>query len=264
MAGVTTWSEEEDDFLKRAAGNRHSASEIAQLLNEVFDTSRSRSAVCGRASRLGVELNSDLALRGVARRSKQERAAGADDVVLRKGSSAQVAQRAAGVRVLQASQTAALAKGRAEKAVPESTAVPALKPPAKQRHNSHNIRVKATRHLDERFDAIRTQRLAEVAAFEAKLAESGGVNPGVLFMERDITKHCAAPMPGWDAAPIMEKRVCGAPVEWRSVQVGEAGFSMEPTSWCTDCRKRFVVSATDRRADLSKLASVDKSVRRAA
>lgn len=258
---AATWSEEEDDFLKRAADNRHSSNEIAQLLAEVFGTSRTRSAVCGRASRLGVELNSDLGLRGVAKRSKEERerAAKPDDGDLRRGSDVQVSQRAAGAAALQASQAAALAKRRAA-----PTALPALKPPAKQKHNAHNIKVKATRHLDERFDAIRTQRLAEVAAFEAKLAESGGVNPGVLFLERNMLKHCCAPMAGWDEAPIDEKRVCGAPVEWRSVQVGGEGFAMEPTSWCSDCRKRFTITATERRADLSKLASLDKSVRRAA
>lgn len=255
MAGVSTWSEEEDDFLKRLAASGLSASEAAQQLSDVFGGSRTRSATLGRAHRLGVVFSGGAGLRTANRLPSPAQRAAAS----RNGA---IGQEVSKTRLVAATKVARARKKAEQETAP--VAVPALRPPAKQKHNSHNIRVKATRHLDERFDAIRAQRLAEVAAYEAKLAESGGVNPGVLFMERDMTKHCAAPMPGWDAAPIMEKRVCGAPIEWRSVQVGEAGFNMEPTSWCVDCRKRFVVAPTDRRADLSKLATVDRSVRRAA
>jgi hypothetical protein len=235
---MTPWSEEENDFLRRLAAARHSGAEISAQLEEIFGSKRSRSAVLGRAMRLGVSINSDLASRGVAKKAKAP----------------------AGKTASQARHMHAPAPAAAE--TPASS-LPALRPPERQKHNSHNIRVKATRHLDERFDEIRTARLAEVAAFEAKLAENGDVNPGVLFLERDMTKHCAAPMAGWDAAPIYEKRVCGAPVEWRIVNIGET-TSAQPTSWCEACRKRFTVSASDKRADLTKLASLDKSVRRAA
>lgn len=268
------WSEEEDDFLKRQAASGLSATEAAQQLGEVFGTARTRSAVLGRAHRLGVAFAGGSGLRSARNPAQIAAAAKGLAAIAARTANRTPAQQVATERNGAAGREAAKAKSAAsaklarpsEKADRDSAAksLPALKPPARQKHNVHNIKVKATRHLDERFDAIRTQRLAEVAAFEAKLAQSGGVNPGVLFMERDMTKHCAAPMPGWDSAPIDEKRVCGAPVEWRSVQVGEAGFSMEPTSWCSDCRKRFTVAATERRADLGKLASIDKSVRRAA
>lgn len=233
MAAARTWSEEEDDFLRRLIAGGHSAGEACAQIEAVFGGGRSRNAVIGRATRLKLSFEGGAGLRSMR-------------------SPAQIKATAKGLAAMAERRKAGMAKA------------PPLKPPAKQKHNAHNIKVRATRHLDAAFDAIRTPRLAEVSRFEAKLAESGGVNPGVLFLERDMTRHCAAPMAGWDEAPIAEKRVCGAPVEWRSVQVGGAGQSMEPTSWCIDCRKRFTIAATDRRADLGQLASLDKSTRRAA
>lgn len=235
MTGPRTWSEEEDDFLRRLVKSGSSASEARQQFEDVFGGGRTRNAVIGRASRLG------LSFGGAQSNS----------------AAAQIAGRSRGLASIAKIRKAAKVEPPAiERATvspvpsPAKAVAPPLKPPAKQKHNANNIRIKATRHLD--------------AAFEAQLAQSGGINPGVLFMERDMTKHCSAPMAGWDSAPITEKRVCGAPVEWRAVKVGGAGDSMEPTSWCTSCRKRFTVAATERRSDLRGLATLDRSVRRVA
>jgi hypothetical protein len=229
MAAQMSWTDEEDDFLRRALAQGATYSQAAAELEAVFGNGRTANSLIGRAARKGFAF------------SKRE-----------KPSEPKPEKQAKAVKPV--------AKAPAPK--PAARAVPALKPPAKQKHNANNIRVKATRHLDERFDEVRAQRLAEVAAFEAKVDQSGGINPGVLFLEREIDE-CAAPMPGWDSAPVQAKRVCGAPVEWRPVNIG--GITVEqPTSWCTNCRKRFTVPSTDRRADFGKLASLDRSVRRAA
>lgn len=245
MGFAKIWTDEEDDFLCRLVRSGSSAGEACEQIEAVFGGGRSRNAVIGRASRLKLNFHGNSGLRS-------------------RSSAAQVAGRARGLAAMAERRKRAKSAAPEPAPAPEKSALPALKPPAKQKHNAHNIRVKTTRHLDTAFDEIRTQRLAEVSAFEAKLVASGGVNRGVLFLDRDMTKHCSAPMAGWDSAPITEKRVCGAPVEWRAVRVGGAGERMEPTSWCTDCRKRFTVAATDRRADLGKLASLDRSVRRSA
>lgn len=235
MAARTSWTEEEDDFLRRSLAQGCTYIQAAAELEAVFGNGRSPNALIGRAARKGF---------ATVRVSRAKPSAPTLVKPLAKPSAP---------------------KPRAAKppvpARPASTA-PALRPPAKQKHNANNIRVRATRHLDERFDEVRAQRLAEVAAFEAKLDQAGGINPGVLFLERDMVTQCAAPMPGWDQAPITEKRVCGAPVEWRPVNIG--GITVEqPSSWCTACRKRFTV-ASDRRGNMTKLASLDRSVRRAA
>ncbi len=228
MAAQTSWTEEEDDFLRRTLAQGATYSQAAAELEAVFGNGRSANSLIGRAARKGFAY------------SKREKPSGPK----------------------QAKPAKPVAKATAPARPAPTRVAPALKPPAKQKHNANNIRVRATRHLDERFDEIRAQRLAEVAAFEAKIDQSGGINPGVLFLEREII-HCAAPMPGWDSAPVTEKRVCGAPVEWRDVNIG--GITVQqPTSWCTACRKRFTVASTDRRADFGKLASLDRSVRRAA
>lgn len=57
------WSEEEDDFLRRSAGQGLAPSVVTTLMADIFGTSRSRSALLGRAFRTGVTFRSMEAAR---------------------------------------------------------------------------------------------------------------------------------------------------------------------------------------------------------
>ncbi|MEN5084290.1 GcrA family cell cycle regulator [Bosea sp. TWI1241] len=230
MTCLTIWTEEEDDFLRRALAGGASYADIASDLDAVFGTGRSKNALIGRARRKGF--------------AEPRRTSPRPNVTVAK-------------------PKRPLSAGKATRpARPSGSPLPSPSPAEpKRRRREGDFR--PARTLDPLFDAAEAERTAEIAAFEAKVDANGGLNPGVRFLERDPTKHCAAWMPGWDAAAIGEKRVCGAPVEWRRVQ--RAGITeLQPTSWCEAHRKRFTVAATERRADLSALANLDKPARRAA
>lgn len=206
--GVTNWSEEEDDFLRRCVVDRKSAAECEALLEAVFGNGRSRSAVIGRTHRLKIAFNSPHPCNNRADRPAKAR--------------------------------------RQPKPKAERAPTPQGRPA--------RARVETPRE-----DPVALA--LELAAQEAAFAEASRDNPGVLFLERDMARQCARPMPGWDAAPIAEKRVCGLPALSRRVVV--AGIAVnQPTSWCLACTK-LVYSAARRPLDVKALARADRSMRAA-
>lgn len=76
------------------------------------------------------------------------------------------------------------------------------------------------------------ERFAETVA-----AVTGTDAPGIRFLDRGLYQ-CAMPLPGWDDAPITEKRVCGRPVRFRPCD-----FGTEPTSYCPACSKVILAPA---------------------
>lgn len=99
-----------------------------------------------------------------------------------------------------------------------AASVPTLSSPAKQNVRPQNIARKAARKAEERremFNEIADQALGK---FEQVVPPSA---KPVRFLDRGLFQ-CAMPQPGWDATPVAEKMVCGAPV-------------VSGTSWCRHC-----------------------------
>lgn len=100
-----------------------------------------------------------------------------------------------------------------DKPAPLVRAVRAAKPAplqevkAKTRLHAGNIARKAASRRSESQIAVARQGLAEAAALDEKIQET----VGILFLDRGLYQ-CAMPLPGWDALPVTEKRVCGRPV----------------------------------------------------
>lgn len=138
-------------------------------------------------------------------------------------------------------------------------------PKAETRAHAGNIATKAARLKAERESEQLARVAAEQAAIEATLAEQAEEpNEGILFMDREMGKQCAWPMPGWERASIWEKRVCGRPVVVRKI-VCDGIASYVPSSWCLSCQQKAVATDNSRRRDIYTLAGVSRSgVRRAA
>ncbi|PZU87908.1 MAG: hypothetical protein DI527_18235 [Chelatococcus sp.] len=225
---TVAWSEEEDDLLRRCVAKGDSASAIAALLGDLFGTVRTRNATIGRASRLGLRF-------GASRPAMAIKAAAAREA-------ARPARRA-----------------------PQPSSPPTL-PPAPPPRPAHPKPAPAeTKVFAANLLRLSEQRRVEAergqpSFFAEKLAEMDAAGPdseGVLFLERSLFQ-CAWPQPGWDAAPVTEKRVCGKPVKLRATALGA-----EPTAWCPACFERAHTSAR-RRLDVKGLSSIDRNVTRVA
>lgn len=218
----TTWTEEEDDFLRRCVTDGRTAAECAELLEAVFGGGRSRSAIIGRTHRLKIAFNS--------------------------------------ARVGNNKVSRPAAARRQPPATPKPA--PARREPAESgRGIVQAVQARAAQRKVELERAHPLQLAVELAVQEAAFAEASRGNKGILFLERDMAKQCAMPMPGWDAAPITEKRVCGLPVLSRRVVM--AGIAInQPTSWCFGCTK-LAYSQSRKPLDVKALARVDRSMRAA-
>ncbi|PZR88379.1 MAG: hypothetical protein DI537_23870 [Stutzerimonas stutzeri] len=109
----------------------------------------------------------------------------------------------------------------------KAASIPPLSAPAKQNIRPQNIARKAVRKAEERremFNEIADQALGK---FEQLVPPSA---KPVRFLDRGHFQ-CAMPQPGWDATPVAEKMVCGAPV-------------VSGTSWCRHCLTIVGVPAT--------------------